>query len=276
MIGTIKTVAQLEDLTALHRRVVKLQDSHLFKESKMACVLVSLRTSGPSFAKNQIVSLAAVLYIALTADEEKKVLTAYQAGITQYAKIFGVAANQSAKAPLNTRPGVTNVRANLNSFFCDIRFDSANYEWASDIPDHVHWHPGTDRAKYEDPKLVSLKEAMASFVAWIEALKKTLQFKVEIDDFYPSGLENKFIKAILVKTSKSVADATSIGNPADYRKACKALAPWIDPVKSGEFFNVREVAQAFTRMIIDESIPSDAWTDVLCHELVIRHSLSVL
>ena len=34
--------------------------------------------------------------------------------------------------------------------------------------------------------------------------------------------------------------------------------------------------QAFTRMIIDEAIPSDAWTDVLCHELAIRHSLSAL
>lgn len=276
MIGTIKTVAQLEDLTALHRRVVKLQDSFLFREEKLACVLVSLRTSGPSFSKNQIVSLAAVLHNTLTVDEEKRVLAAYQTGIAQYAKIFGVAANQSAKAPLNTRPGVTTARTCLHSFFCDIRFDSSNYEWAPNIPDHAHWHPGADKSKYEDPKLVSLKEAMASFVAWVEAIKKTCQFKVEIEDFYPSGLENKFLKAILVRTSKSITDAMLFGDPADYRKACKVLAPWIDPVKAGEFFNVREVAQAFTRMIIDESIPSDAWTDVLCHELVIRHSLSVL
>ena len=58
--------------------------------------------------------------------------------------------------------------------------------------------------------------------------------------------------------------------------ACKILAPWIDPKKAGEFFNVREVTQAFTRMIIDEAIPSDAWTDILCRELVSRHSLSAL
>lgn len=282
MIGTIKTVAQLEDLAALHRRVAKRFDSFLFRKEKVdSFVIFSIRSSGPSFGKNQIVSLAAVLYHTLSPDEEKAVLSLYQKEIALHAKIFGVAANQSAKTPLNTRPGVTTVRTCLHSFFCDIRFDSANYEWASDFPDHAHWHPGTEKAKYDDPKLVSLKEALASFVAWVEAIKKATNIGIGVTAFYPSKLEQNLLYAALARTSKSVAD--SIIPPVEKEpgfeaiaKPCKVLAPWIDPRRAGEFFNVREVAQAFTRMIIDEAIPSDAWTDVLCHELVIRHSLSVL
>lgn len=280
MIGTIKTVAQLEDLAALHRRVVRMQDTVLIEQAKQSFVLVCLRTSGPLFGKHQIVSLAATLYHSLTPDEEKKILAAYQTAIASSAKVFGVAANQSAKVPLNTRPGVTSVHTNTHSFFCDIRFDSANYEWSSEIPDHVPWHPGPDKAKYEDPKLVSLREAMASFVAWVEVIKKTTKIGIEVGGFYPSGLERNFLYAALSRVSKSLADSTvtpvKVPDYNSIAKPCKVLAPWIDPKKAGEFFNVREVAQAFTRMIIDESIPSDAWTDVLCHELVIRHSLSVL
>ena len=280
MIGTIKTIVQLEDLAALHRRIVKAQDAILTDKAKQSFFLVSLRTSGPLFGKNQIVSLAAVLYHTLTPDEEKKVLAVYQTSVASSAKIFGVAANQSAKAPLNTRPGVTSVHTNLHSFFCDIRFDSANYEWASGIPDHVHWHPGPERSKYEDPKLVSLKEAIASFVAWVEAIRKVTKLDINVGGFYPSGTEENFLYAAIARTSKSLADSTvkpvKVPDYSQIVKPCKVLAPWIDPIKAGEFFNVREVAQAFTRMIIDESIPSDAWTDVLCHELVIRHSLSVL
>jgi hypothetical protein len=277
MIGTIKTVAQLEDLAALHRRVVKMQDALLIEKMKSSFVLVSLRTSGPLFGKHQIVSLAGVLYHTLTPDEEKKVLATYQASIGPMAKLMGVAANQSAKAPLNTRPGVTTVHTNLHSFFCDIRFDSSNYEWASNIPDHVHWHPGADKTKYEDPKLVSLKEAMASFVTWVESVKKVSKVSVEVVDFYSTCLELQFIYSALARSSKSIADIlkldlTPSSSPVN---AYKVLAPWIDPKKAGEYFNVREVAQAFTRMIIDEAIPSDAWTDVLCHELASRHSLSV-
>lgn len=280
MIGTIKTVAQLEDLAALHRRVVRAQDIILLEQTKQSLIPMPLRASGPSFAKNQIVSLGAVLYHSLTPDEEKKALAAYQSNIAQYSKIFGVAANQSAKAPLNTRPGVTHTHTNLHSFFCDIRFDSSNYEWASNIPDHVHWHPGTEKAKYEDPKLVSLKEAMASFVAWVEAIKKVSGVKIDVRGFYPTGLEDNFLYAALARISKSVADSliSPISAPkfSAIEKTCKVLAPWIDPRKAGEFLNIREVAQAFTRMVLDESLPSDAWTDVLCHELIGRHSLSVL
>lgn len=278
MIGTIKTVAQLEDLAALHRRVVKMQDALLIEKMKSSFVLVSLRTSGPLFGKHQIVSLAAVLYHTLTPEEEKKVLSTYQVSIGPMAKLMGVAANQSAKAPLNTRTGVTTVHTNLHSFFCDIRFDSSNYEWAPNMPEHVHWYPGADKAKYEDPKLVSLKEAMASFVTWVESVKKISKMEVEVMDFYTSGLEIQFIYSALARTSKSMADVLKLDRtphppPVDIYKV---LAPWIDPKKAGEYFNVREVAQAFTRMIIDEAIPSDAWTDVLCHELAIRHSLSAL
>ncbi len=278
MIGTIKTVAQLEDLAALHRRVVKAQDTFWFEKTKESFVLVSLRTSGPLFGKHQIVSLAAVLYPSLTPDEEKKVLSTYQVSIGPMAKLMGVAANQSAKAPLNTRPGVTSVHANLHSFFCDIRFDASNYEWASNIPDHVHWHPGADKAKYEDPKLVSLKEAMASFVTWVESIKKACKIELVVVDFYQSHLENQFIYSALARSSKSMADVLKLDRDpsSGVYKIYKVLAPWIDPKKAGEYFNVREVAQAFTRMIIDEAIPSDAWTDVLCHELAIRHSLSAL
>lgn len=278
MIGTIKTVAQLEDLAALHRRVVKKQDSVLVENTRESFVLVSLRTSGPLFGKHQIVSLAAVLYHTLTPDEEKKVLSTYQVSIGPMAKLMGVAANQSAKAPLNTRPGVTNVHTNLHSFFCDIRFDASNYEWASNIPDHVHWHPGADKAKYEDPKLVSLKEAMASFVTWVESIKKACKIELVVVDFYQSHLENQFIYSALARSSKSMADVLKLDRDpsSGVYKIYKVLAPWIDPKKAGEYFNVREVAQAFTRMIIDEAIPSDAWTDVLCHELAIRHSLSAL
>lgn len=277
MIGTIKTVAQLEDLAALHRRVVRAQDTFWFEKTKESFVLVSLRTSGPLFGKHQIVSLAAVLYPTLTPDEEKKVLATYQVSIGPMAKLMGVAANQSAKAPLNTRPGVTSVHTNLHSFFCDIRFDSSNYEWASNIPDHVHWHPGADKAKYEDPKLVSLKEAMASFVTWVESVKKVSKMGIAVVDFYSNHLENQFIYSALARSSKSMADTLSlVKSQSPLVDACKILAPWIDPKKAGEYFNVREVAQAFTRMIIDEAVPSDAWTDVLCHELAIRHSLSTL
>lgn len=280
MIGTIKTVAQLEDLAALHRRVVRAQDTILLEQAKQSLIPMALRTSGPSFAKNQIVSLGAVLYHSLTSDEEKKALALYQSNIAQYSKIFGVAANQSAKAPLNTRPGVTHIHTNLHSFFCDIRFDSSNYEWASNIPDHVHWHPGADKAKYEDPKLVSLREAMASFVAWVDAVKKVSKLAFDVGGFYPSGLERNFLYAALARISKSIADSTvtpiKVTDYSDIAKPCKILAPWIDPKKAGEFLHVREVAQAFTRMILDESLPSDAWTDVLCYELIGRHSLSVL
>lgn len=277
MIGTIKTVAQLEDLAALHRRVSKIQDEILIDKTRSSFVLVSLRTSGPLFGKHQIVSLAAVLYHTLTPDEEKKVLSTYQVSIGPMAKLMGVAANQSAKAPLNTRSGVTTVHTNLHSFFCDIRFDSSNYEWAPNMPEHVHWYPGADKAKYEDPKLVSLKEAMASFVTWVESVKKVCKIELIVEDFYPSNLENQFIYSALARSSKSMADVLKLDKnpPSSDSKVFKVLAPWIDPKKAGEFFNVREVAQAFTRMIIDEAIPSDAWTDVLCHELASRHSLSV-
>jgi len=57
---------------------------------------------------------------------------------------------------------------------------------------------------------------------------------INVQGFYPSGIEDNVLYA---KTSG--------------RQHC-------DPKKGGEFFNVREVAQAFARMIIDKAIPSDA------------------
>jgi len=276
VICTIKTLAQLEDLAAVYRRLLGVLDGYMMEEARVTTASCAIKTSGPLFGKHQLVSLAAVLYHTLKPDEEKKVLAAYPVHLAKHAKVFGVSPGLSAKAPLNTRPGVTSAHTNVHAFYCDIRFDPTAFEWASDIPDHAHWHPGP-RAKYEDPKLVTLKEAMASFLAWRDAIKEVCNLDFGTMNIYKDKSTKDFLYSSIARVSKSLADSLR-HNPfyQGLEEDCKQLAPWIDPRQAGEYLHIREVAQAFTRVMFDEALPMDAWTDVLCADLVLRCRISLM